>query len=197
MNNEEKIFKYIDDQFSQEEKDAFEKELSISPELKKEYEVFLKIKNEFKSVKDLKTDENYSSTIIPRVRERLEKKKKLLVYKNLGYAFSVALLLFITFIIYNPLKNEGFNDIEEFTQSLSETEKYDVLDYINCGQGSTDDYTDLTAISAQFDMENIINTNAEKSELSSYYDLDIENLSRDISAEDLDQLYTKILNKEF
>lgn len=196
MNNKEKIIRYLDNQLSQKEKELFEKELSASAELKTELESFLKVKNAVKSAKDLKLDENYLSSIVPRFQEKLEKKKKFAVYKNLGYAFSFALVFFISFMIYNPFGNENENDLEEFAQSLTETEKLEVLGYIN-GHNDLENYADLSVIDSQFGLENVIKNITNKSELSSYYDLEVEKLSENISSEELDQIYNEILNKKF
>jgi hypothetical protein len=196
MNNEERIIKYLDDQLSQEEKKLFEKELSESALLKKEFEKFLSIKNKVKSAEDFKLSEDYFNSVVPRFREKLEQQTKIIIYKNLGYAFSLTIVLFLAFIIFNPFNNENVNEVEEFTQSLNQTEKYEILEYLN-GNNRIDDYADLSAINTQFDMENIVENTTEKSELISYYDFEIEKLADNISTEEFNQIYNEIFNKKF
>jgi hypothetical protein len=122
--NEERILKYFSDLLNEKEKTQFENELKFSEELNNE---FLLMKEQIDSLKfgnGISVDERYFANLLPRVRNRMEKKNFTFYSKKIYYiaptltAIAVLLLFFMkpSAVIenqYNTLANEVVNNISD------------------------------------------------------------------------------------
>ncbi len=75
MKNRDKIIRYFDNQMPAEERELFEKEINNSPGLQKEIEEHKLLMSSFKETEGLELKEGYINNIVPKFRERLERRK--------------------------------------------------------------------------------------------------------------------------
>lgn len=134
MKNNDKILRYIAEDMSGEEKLRFEKELEDSPQLKRRFEKTVAELNRFKTAAaDVEVDETYFNNLIPRVVDRVEKKKKrgFVLGLSFGGAIAAVLVLFV-FTWYGvdsgTMFNEEFNEV--LAEAVTETDYEDVNDYL-------------------------------------------------------------------
>jgi len=198
MNREERIIKYLDKDMSNEEKLEFEKELEKSEELRNEFNLFSRVKNETEVVKNIKADNRYLNSIIPHFQSRLEKPSKNNIFKNLSYALPVLILIIISYIVFQPFSknSSSYNSIEEFTNELSGSEKNELLDYLVENSGTTS-YSDLDVTEEDLTLDNSVEGNTELLQVASAYDIDISDLAGAISEKEAEDIYNEMLNKKF
>lgn len=80
--DDERILKYLSELMDAKERILFEEELAASQELKSDFES-LKNRLEYLNLsKSLDADERYFANLLPRVRERLDKRKKILSWRS-------------------------------------------------------------------------------------------------------------------
>ena len=160
MTTDERIIKYIENELTSEERIAFEFDLKNSLELKAEFEKYLRVKKETDELNTLKLDPLYLDSIIPEFRNKLETPKSVSIKRNLGYAFGVMLVFIISIVVVNNLLNdEGeLNEIEEFTQSLNENQKIELLEEINL---ESNDYNIISENISDKELVDILATDIE------------------------------------
>lgn len=122
--NDERILKYLSDLMNEKEKSNFEKELTNSEELKSNYDSIINHLEVANISKFVNVNEMYFTNILPRVRERLEKKKKSYSWKSVYYltptAAAVVILSLFLFnsktefeMQYKELANEVINNFSD------------------------------------------------------------------------------------
>jgi hypothetical protein len=127
--NDERILKYLSDLMDEGERLDFEKELASSDELKSGLDSVSNQLDEVSYPKAIEADERYFANLLPRVRERLDKKKKLISWKSVYYLTSTAAAVVILSIFlfssktefktqYKDLANEVVNNFSD--QEVSE-----------------------------------------------------------------------------
>lgn len=197
MMTDERIIKYIENELTSEERIAFEFDLGNSIELKEEFEKYLRVKNETDEFNKLKLDSFYLDSIIPEFRNRLEIPKSGSIKRNLGYAFGVMLLFVISIaVLDNFLKDEGkLNELEEFTQSLNENQKIELLEEINL---VSNDYNIVSENISDKELVDILVSDIEiNSEVAEAYDISYNELMAGLSQQDIEKVYSEILNRNF
>lgn len=92
----ESILKYLSDLMTEPEKEAFEKEMDESAELKAEFEKISSMLNDFSDSKNIETEESYFVNLGPKVQQRLEKNKKTRFrwQPYIGFAMGILVLFF-------------------------------------------------------------------------------------------------------
>ena len=113
-NKEEIVIKYLDGQLNQIEKAEFEDSLKKSIELKNLFDEYKMVYNSVESAKKATMNEDYSASIIPEFRRRLEAKKS--VRYNLRYAYGFAALIFIALtllFISRDLSSDKIGDVQK------------------------------------------------------------------------------------
>lgn len=122
--NDERILKYLSELMNEKEKSNFEKELTSSEELKSNYESIINHLEVANISKYVTINEMYFTNVLPRVRERLEKKKKSYSWKSVYYltptAAAVVILSLFLFnsktefeMQYKELANEVVNNFSD------------------------------------------------------------------------------------
>jgi hypothetical protein len=112
-NNTDLFIKYLDDQLSADQRKEFEQSLVKDQNFKFEFENYAQV---YKSIKKtIEVDERYFATLLPNVRERMEKNSQNYLGK---LAYILPVLILGTFIIY--FINTSTNKLDENLISVSE-----------------------------------------------------------------------------
>jgi hypothetical protein len=109
MKVNDKIILYLDNQMSEEEKLIFENELKNSNILQKELEDYKNFLNEITEQKNILIEEDYFSQMIPKLKGRIEERKKLKLIPKLAFGVTtVAAVLVVFFFTFTnkSIKNE-------------------------------------------------------------------------------------------
>ena len=111
MKNKDIILKYLSEMLSDEEKSQFELRLKSDISLKEDYHKIIAKLNLLNEQNQIEDDSNYFSTIIPRVREKVESKSESKIFKIApGIAFGIVVLL----IFLLQLSENQQNNFSEF-----------------------------------------------------------------------------------
>lgn len=193
MKNEERIIKYLDDELTTEEKIAFEKEMESSKELKLEFQKYVTVKEEIEKLKGSRLKAEYIDSVLPEFYNRMRTGKKETIRKSLSYAFGVMLLFIIGIAVLRIFFNNHSdpNNIEEFTQSLNENQKVELLEKFN---GNSEVYN----LIPENDIANLLEADLEiNSEVAEAYDIGYKEIIGNLSDNELEIVYQEILNKNF
>jgi hypothetical protein len=124
--NEEKIVSYLSGMMTDDERLIFEGELSKSEELKKDFDDMKISLNELSASNQIELNETYFINLLPRVRERLEVKKKHWLIRNFYYLVpTVAATIVLFMFIFNSKTNFEMNYKEvanEVVNNISDKE---------------------------------------------------------------------------
>ena len=197
MTTDERIIKYIENELTTEERSTFEFDLGNSLELKEEFEKYLRVKNETDELNTLKMNELYLDSIIPEFRNKLETPKSVSIKRSLGYAFGVMLVFIISIAVLNNFLSDesGLNELEEFTQSLNENQKIELLEEINL---ESNNYNIVSENISDKELVDILVTDIEiNSEVAEAYDISYNELMAGLSRQDIEKVYSEILNRNF
>jgi hypothetical protein len=197
MMTDERIIKYIENELSPKEKNEFEKNLNDSNELRKEFENYLRVKAKTEELKKVKLNSLYLNSVIPDFRKKLETTKSVSTGRNLGYAFGIMLIFIVSIVILkNFLNNETeLNDLTEFTQSLNENQKIELLEEINI---VLNDYYIVSENISDKELLDILVTDIEiNNEVAEAYDISYNELMAGLSQQDIEKVYSEILNRNF
>ena len=197
MTTDERIIKYIENELTSEERIAFEFDLGNSLELKEEFEKYLRVKNETDELNTLKMNPLYMDSIIPEFRNKLKTPKSVSIKRNLGYAFGVMLVFIISIAVLNNFLSDesGLNELEEFTQSLNENQKIELLEEINL---VSNDYNIVSENISDKELVDILVADIEiNSEVAEAYDISYNELMAGLSRQDIEKVSSEILNRNF
>ena len=191
MNIDERIIKYLDDELSPEEKTLFEDELKSSEVLQREFQKYLKVKDETDRLEKLKLDPQYINNILTEFHEKFDKRRSLSIRKNLSYAFGLMLVFVISIAILNSSFNKQ-TEIADFTESLSTDQKIEVLTNLNEETNLNDmipeniSETDLVSL-IEFDLQ-------VDSEIAETYHIEYDEIVSGLSDDEIEGIYQKIIN---
>ena len=129
--NSDLFIKYLDDQLSADQKKEFELRLTEDQNLQLEFENYAQV---YKSIKKtIEVDERYFATLLPNVRERMDKKSQN-YFGKLAYILSVLIIgIFIVYFI-NTNNNKldksliSFSELLETDENLSSEDLENILD---------------------------------------------------------------------
>lgn len=116
--NDKRILKYLAELMDDTERHNFETELSESDELRKD---FAAINNKLGQVgfdKAIEVDERYFANLLPRVRERLEKKRRIISWNTSFYATPTAAALVILLFLLFSSKVEFETQYKELAEEV-------------------------------------------------------------------------------
>jgi hypothetical protein len=197
MTTDERIIKYLKDELSPEERNSFEMSLNNSSELREDLKKYLKVKTETDELKKLKLNSLYLNTLIPEFRKKLDASKSVSVKRNLGYAFGIMLIFVVSIsILKNVFSSESPTIvIQEFTQSLNENQKIELLEDLN---GDAEVYNLISENISDNELTNLLTTELEiNNEVAEAYDISLNELIVGLSQQKIDEVYTEILNRNF
>jgi len=199
MSNDDKIIKYINNELVPEEEIAFEAELNESSQLKKEYEQYEKIAQQIRAAKSARLNQDYLNTILYEfyTKNKTEASKSLFYKAKFGYAFAILIAFFISVIIFNNVfwqKSEKVS-LQEFTQSLNENQKIELLESIN---GDIDDYILLAGNDGEVELTDLLQSDlSTNNEIAEVYDISYTELVGELSPSEAKMIYNEILSKNF
>lgn len=141
--NKEKILKYISGQLTQEELIIFEDELKKSDQLKTDYDNIKLQLDDLSNRNEFRTNETYFANLLPRVYQRIDKKKRFWKFGGIYYLVPTASAVVVLFLFllntktnydtgYKELANEVVNNLSDQEVSdkyLTELE-IDPTDYV-------------------------------------------------------------------
>ena len=195
MQSDEKIIKYLENEISPEERKAFEEELSKSDSLREQFNKFLSVKDEINNSKNYTLGKDYFDSILPEFRNKLNHNKSRSISKNISYAFGVMLVLISSVFIFNRVLNdyEKSNNLRQFTESLDEHQKIELLEDLN---GNVEEYYQIGDNDLSF-TEIIQNDLLVNNEVAEVYDINYVELIDQLSPTEADEVYNEILNTNF
>jgi len=197
MTTDERIIKYIENELSQKDRTAFEMELNNSAELREELNKYLRVKTETDELKKIKLNPLYLDSILPEFRNKLNPSKTFSVKKNLGYAFGVMLAFIISIVVIkNFFINETkLTDLKEFTQSLNENQRIELLKELN---GESEVYNLIPENISESQLNNLLAANLEiNNEVAEAYSIEYYEIVDDLSEDEIEVIYKEILNTNF
>ena len=190
--NKEKVIKFLSGLMTEEEKKEFETELNSSPELKLLLEKYSNNMSELKMLSEVKVDESYFNTLIPKMREKLEvKKSRPLIYR---FAPAIPALTLSIFILVNILYL-NFKTTNTFDDTLANlvagSDSTTIAEFVNDYSSSyLEDYsTDYNLPEDYF--SDIELTGQLRAEV-----IDSYNLYENLSEEDVDYIYNNLIDKK-
>jgi len=185
---DERILKYLSGMMTVEENKIFEKEIEQNITLYRELINTKRKLNEIPLPKEIWLDESYFNNLLPRIKEKLNYKKKVTLQRRISYAIPVIVLI-ITVIFFLPSRKDDYSTegykllTEEVANNIDNEDiagKY--LDYSfvqNLSYAGINGEIDVS-IPSNFEMPNeYINTNNyeyynEYSSLENYSDDQLE-----------------------
>jgi len=197
MTTDERIIKYIENELSKNDRTAFEMELNNSAELREELNKYLGVKTETDKLKKIKLNPLYLDSILPEFRNKLNPSKTFSVKKNLGYAFGIMLVFILSIAI---LKNYFIGetestDLKEFTQSLNEDERIELLENLN---DDSEVYNLISENISESQLSNLFSANLEiNNKVAEAYNIEYYEIVDDLSEDEIEVIYKEILNTNF
>lgn len=188
--NRETILKYLSGSMTEAEISSFEKRLHEDRQLKKEFDAVKNNMHRMKKYATPETEEAYFVNLMPRVRSKMERKKKALLLPRLSFALTLIIAGYL-FIFNNPKSNTELKfDFSVFAidSIAEEAESYfanpideEMIYFYDLENG------DESSFISEFDFENV------DSELSWYSEfslpiIDDYELLNDLSSEDFNEL---------
>ncbi len=201
MSIEETIIKYLDNQLTEEEKNNFETELNNSVKLKNEFLKFQSVKLKTDELKQIETNEAYYNSIIPRFRNKLKINSGKIIYKKIAFALSILIVTAISYMVYYTLyvKMDSGYDLAEFTESLSDKEKLELLEEldINSDVYSEEYFNNLNSEDYKSALQESLIDTEDKKQLAELYDIEITEPAEFISYQEFELIYDELLNMNF
>jgi hypothetical protein len=197
MNKEEKIIRYIENELSLEDRKAFEEEIKSSPVLRKEFEKYLRLKNEINELKTVQLDNLYLNSIIPEFREKLQIPKTTGSKFNIGYAAGIMLIFVVSVAIINYILSEKVTSTEltEFAESLNDNQRLELLENLDDGIIPTELVSENVSINK---IDEIIDAELGISgEVIETYKIDNDDLIVGLGQDEINKIYNEILNRNF
>jgi hypothetical protein len=195
--NDERIIKYIENELSSKEKIDFEAELNNSASLKTEFEIYLKVKLQTEELKKLKLNQIYLDSVVPEFREKVNISKSSAMRKNLGYAFGIMLIFIIAIYVLKDflIDDTRMSDIHEFTQSLDQSQKIELLEKLDT---RSEDIDLLPEIISGNELTELLSSGLVlNEEIVDAYDISNSELIVGLTQNEVDKIYTELLNKNF
>ena len=198
LDNEEKFFNYIKNNMTKSEMDSFEEELKSSDKMQKDLESYKKIFSIVEDTKNIKLNYQYTQTIIPSFRSKLERNSKVSFVSRYGFALAT---LFVALVAYSVINN--LNEQNQTPQKLYSNITTDEANYI-ADKMNLDLSKDMNQ-SAEIRIDSVYDQDLNESIDASLNDRTIQNYSKDLSIQDLGQylsdkdvdiIYTELLNKK-
>ncbi len=133
-NYDEIVIRYLDKQLSESELKKFELELKNNEDLKKALDSYRELSQLFSKDKKPNVRQGYFNEIVPKFRQRIEKKTSNFPLRKIGFAFAIILLAIASYAILNiNVLNPKSEDLtlQSITENISEDELGELADYIS------------------------------------------------------------------
>ncbi|MCZ6703522.1 MAG: hypothetical protein O6940_10850 [Ignavibacteria bacterium] len=133
-NYDEIVIRYLDKQLSESELKKFELELKNNEDLKKALDSYRELSQLFSGDKKPNIRQGYFNEIVPKFRQRMEKKSNTFPTRKIGFAFVIILLMIALYVILNVnVLNPKFEELtlQSITENISEEELGELADYVS------------------------------------------------------------------
>ncbi len=200
MNKNETAFRnFLENKMNEDEKKIFLEKLESSKEMKIEFEKINKIYDLVQKSKTVTLNSDYTLTIIPRFRERLVNDNKASFISKYKYAFAAIFILFTTYLVTTQLLNNREPNLQKIYSELSDNEvSYFVTDLGIDLENEVDDLVTekIDSIYNEKLNENFSASLSENKNKIITDDMNLTELDNYLSDNDIDQLYTELLEKK-
>jgi|GEM_PF-3725207 len=203
MKNKDIILKYLSDMMSDEEKSQFEMRLENDSSLNEDYQKIITKLNLLNEQNQIEDDSNYFSTVIPRVRQKVESKSENKVLK-LAPVVSFGIVAVLIFLLQLPKINQNnfseFNNVSaDITNIILDMDFEDFHDFFDNGYiydyAYYSDKHSGTVFDLMFDEETDYEFGYELID-SDFINSEISLELKDISDEEIGIIYEELLNKK-
>lgn len=202
MNNKDTILKYLSDLMDDKEKNQFEEKLKSDNDLRQEFERVQNNLEQFSISSEHDSDSAYFNNLVPKVRARMESKKK---KRNLVLApvISLGVTLVLIFMLQFPSTNQQslFElDISnaDLSEIVSQSDSFDVENLL--GTNFVEDYayynSDKSGSDLDLYLDDSVISDVELDDVNSYYSNDQITDYDDFSNEQVDIVYKELINKK-
>lgn len=199
--NDSDFENYLSGKMTSEEKINFETNLLRSPELSNDFNKYKKLKEMISETRSINLSESYSSGILPRFRNKMEARNKSKPYQKVGAFITAATSLVVGFTLtINLFINENGQDLNDLAEII-ESEKDSLISSFEISDNlvSKADSESLAKMDSVYN--DIISQNIYvEYDFDDFNDLtyDIQNIELEqfITDEDVDKIYTILINKE-
>ena len=133
-NYDEIVIRYLDKQLSESELKKFELELKNNEDLKKAIDSYRELSQLFSEDKKPNIRQGYFNEIVPKFRQRMEKKSNTFPSRKIGFAFVIILLMIALYVILNVnVLNPKLEELtlQSITENISEEELGELADYVS------------------------------------------------------------------
>lgn len=200
-NSEEKFFLYLKGKMNSQEKLEFEDEMKNSKELKNEFEEYKNLLQIINETKNTAINKEYSESIVPNFRNRLDKIGEKKSYKNLKYVLASFIIIIAGYFIVSQINREDKQDLNQVLTNLSDDE-------LNLYAADFYSSEDLTKSMENISSKRIDSLYAEN--LKSSVDESIDNINPNLilnkndvtdiylylSDNDIDRIYSQLIEKK-
>ena len=197
MDYDERIIKYIENELTADEKIQFELDLKKSEQLKEQLNKYLLVNSRIQETKTARLSQVYRDKILPELRQRIQRENIPTTRRNLNYAFGMITVSIVSFIfLQNIFRNDSqINSVQEFTESLNEQQKIELLENLN---GDIEDYSLVEENIVGIELANLIQTNLTvDNEIAEAYNISYPDLINEIDKAEAEKIFEQILKKNF
>ena len=199
MNKDEQIRRYLDGELTGVELISFEAEVNNSPELKNLVDSYRNTLNQFKKIENVNVEESYFVNIIPRFRERNERRKQFRFKPVFTYG-SISLVIVSVLLIF--LFNQNYNVING-NITINQISREELNSYLNANSQDNSDLQLTNNIPAEYDSvfnaivlnELTVNDNSGRA-IVDISDNDFNNILDEISNDDAENIYSSLISKK-
>ena len=200
-NNEEKFFLYLKGKMNSQERMIFEDELKKSEELNNDFEAYKNLVRIIKQTKDIEINKDYSESIVPNFRSKIERINEKKLYSNLKYVFASLVIIIAGYFIVSQIDGENKQELKQVLTDLSDDE----LNLIANDFYASDDLTkNLDDISTQ-KIDSIYADNLKTSLTESIDDINsnvilsqnnVTDVDQYLSDNEIDLIYSQLIEKK-
>ncbi len=203
MKNKDIILKYLSDIMSDKEKSQFEILLENDSSLNEDYQKIIAQLNLLNEQNQIEDDSNYFSTVIPRVRQKVESKSENKILK-LAPVVSFGIVAVLVFLLQFPKINQDnfseFNNVSaDITNLILDMDSEDFHDFFDNGYiydyAYYSDKHSGTVFDLMFNEETDYEFGYELID-SDFINSEISLELKDISDEEIGIIYEELLNKK-
>ena len=200
-NNEERFFLYLKGKMDSKERLLFEDELKKSEKLNNDFEEYKNLVHFINGTKDIEISKEYSESIVPNFRGRLEGIDKKKSFINPKYVFASLLILIAGYFIVSQIGLANKQELKQVLTDLSDDEINLIADEFYGSDDLTKSMDDYS--SQKIDSIYAVNLNASLVEsiddvgssfvFSKYSVADIDQY---LSDNDIELIYSQLIEKK-
>lgn len=199
-NYDEIVIRYLDKQLSESELKEFERELKNNKDLKRALESYRELSQLFSEDKKPNVRQSYFNEIVPKFRQRIEKKSSTFPSRKIGFAFVIILLMITSYILFNvDVPNPKLEDVtlQSITENISEDELGELADYVSDDSWKllSDNYDYELLKEDDLILERIVENISDADRLTLLNEYQINNFYSFIDDDEIENAYNELLTK--